>query len=133
MKNVDEFIENMVHIDFLEDEECYGHYPFQMFVEKEDGTHDINALALGGDVESCYKRATEYKQNNAKKIYLSLDFGCGGDIIHDFIAIFSFENGVVSIVAISYDIKNGKKFETITNSTHLNKIKGDFEYYLFKK
>jgi hypothetical protein len=84
MKNVEEFVATMVKIDIIEDSNSYGHYPFQLYVELEDGKSEMNALALGGDVASCYKRFAKYKKENAKRIYLSLDFPKGGDIENDF-------------------------------------------------
>ena len=67
-----EFIEKLVKIDQIEDSEDssnYGHYPFQLLVETEDDKIEMNALALGGDVVSCYRRAGKYVKENAKKVF----------------------------------------------------------------
>lgn len=45
MKTVKEFVESMVKIDLLEDYDCYGHYPFQLLVEAEDG-HILKLMRL---------------------------------------------------------------------------------------
>jgi len=123
MKTVEEFVKTMVKIEFIEDSNCFGHYPFQLFCENKDGGFEINALALGGDVSSCYRRFSEYKKQNAKRIYLSLDFPKGGDIDNDYVAIYAFENNELSLFAIPYEIKDGKTFVTIKNSTQLDLIR----------
>jgi len=123
MKTVEEFVKTMVKIEFIEDSNCFGHYPFQLFCENKDGGFEINALALGGDVSSCYRRFSEYKKQNAKRIYLSLDFPKGGDIDNDYVAIYAFENNELSLFAIPYEIKDGKTFDTIKNSTQLDLIR----------
>lgn len=133
MKTVEEFVELMVKIDFIEDSKCYGHYPFQLFVETKDGKFEINALALGGDVASCYRRFAEYKKNDAKRIYLSLDFPKCGDINEDYVVIFSFENGVIDLFAIPYKVEDGEVLDYIKDSTQLYNIKSDFESFLTKK
>ncbi len=130
MKTVEEFVKTMVKVDFIEDSECYGHYPFQLFAETKDSKFEINALALGGDVASYYRRFAEYKNNGAKRIYLSLDFPKGGDITEDYVAVFSFENDKIELFAILYKVEDGKILETIKNSTHLDKVKSDMESYL---
>jgi len=132
MKTIEEFVKLMVKIDFIEDEKCYGHYPFQLFVETKDNKFEINALALGGDVASCYRRFAEYKNNGAKRIYLSLDYPKGGDIDDDYVAIFSFEDGVINLFAIPYKVEDGKVLDYIKDSTQLDRIKSDFESFLTK-
>jgi len=132
MNTVEEFVESMVKIDFIENSNCYGHYPFQLFVETKDNKFEINALALGGDVASCYRRFAEYKNNGAKRVYLSLDFPKGGDINNDYVAIFSFEDGVFDLFAIPYNIEDGEVLDYIKDSAQLNNIKSNFEGFLAK-
>jgi len=133
MKTIEEFVELMVKIDFIEDSECYGHYPFQLFVETKDNKFEISALALGGDVASCYRRFAEYKNNDAKRIYLSLDFPKDGDIDEDYVAIFSFEDGVVNLFAIPYKAEDGEVLDYITESAQLDELKSQFESFLTKQ
>lgn len=130
MKNVNEFIDSLVKISLIEDCDNYGHYPFQLIAETKDGGLEINALALGGDVNACYKRVRDYIKNEARKVYLSLDFPKGGDIENDFIAIFSFDDGETSVLAIPYNIETGERYETIHKSEQLDKVLGDFNYSL---
>ena len=129
IENVNEFVEKLVNIDRIDGED-YGHYPFQMLVETKDGSNEMNALALGGDVEACYRRFREYKNNEAKKIFLSLDFPSGGDIENDFVAVFSFVDNKVELIAIPYSPETGETFEKIYESEFLTKIKEQFLEYI---
>lgn len=36
MENVKEFVDKLVKIDHLDDYNCFGHFPFQLFVETSD-------------------------------------------------------------------------------------------------
>ena len=127
MENVKEFVDTLVKIDHQDDFNCFGHFPFQLFVETSDGKFEMNALALGGDVLSCYKRFRKYLKENAKKIFMSLDFPSGGDIENDFICIFSAVDGVIDIYAIPYSTENGEKYEEIHTSELLSKILDQFK------
>lgn len=130
MKNIENFIESLVKIEYIENSKCYGHYPFQLFAEMADGKTEINSLLLGGDVVSCYRRFAHYINSGAKRIYLSLDFPKCGDIHNDFVAILTFENGNVDILAIPYNMENGELFEIIKKSTHLDSIKSQLDSFL---
>jgi hypothetical protein len=130
MKTVEEFIKSMVKIDFIEDSDCFGHYPFQLLSENKDGKIEINSLALGGDVASCYIKFSDYKKQGSKRIYLSLDFPKTGDIKNDFIAIFSFENEEINLLAIPYETENGNKLDYIRNSNTLSNVKEDLLSFL---
>ena len=130
MKSVEEFVKTMVKVEFIEDCNCFGHYPFQLMCENRDGGLSITALALGGDVASCCMKFSEYKNQGAKRIYLSLDFPKGGDIENDYIAIFSFEGNDIGLFAIPYDTANGKTFDIIKSSTQLDLIKKQMLSYL---
>lgn len=127
METVREFVDSLVKIDLVDEFDCYGHYPFQLFVETSDGRFEMNALALGGDVHACYKRVGKYMKENAKKIFLSLDFPKGGDIENDFICIFSVVDGDIDIFAIPYSTENGEKYEEIHKSELLDKILDQFK------
>ena len=123
MKSVEQFIESMVKVEFIESSNSFGHYPFQMFAEKKDGTFELSALALGGAVASCYKVFKERKESCAKRIYLSLDFPKGDDIYNDFAAIFTFENEVLDLFVIPYEPETGNTFDIIKKSSHLDLLK----------
>lgn len=127
MKNVKEFVDKLVKIDYIDDYNCFGHFPFQLFVETSDGKFEINALALGGNVLSCYKRFKKYLKENSKKIFMSLDFPSGGDIKNDFICIFSAVDGILDIYALPYNTENGETYEEIHTSELLSKILEQFK------
>lgn len=130
MKTKEDFIKSMVNIEYIEDEGVYGHYPFQLFSETKNGDFEINSLALGGDVKSCYLRFLEYKNEGSKRIYLSLDFPQGGDIENDFVAILSFENDNLDLIALPYRTEDGKILDIITNSTHLDLIESQLRNFM---
>lgn len=129
MKSVEEFISSMVKVEFIENSNGFGHYPFQLFAETKDGKYEMNALALS-NVVPCYKRFAEYKNNDANRIYMSLDFPKGGDIQNDFVAIFSFENNEIKLQAIPYQVSDGKILEGLKESQHLKTIKAQFLGFL---
>lgn len=132
MKNVQNFVTNLATIDYVEQSECYGHYPFQMFAETSDSKFELNALALGGDVRSCYLRFKMYFEQKAKRIYMSLDFPKGGDIKNDFVCIFCYEDGKLELLAIPYDVETGEKYNQIKESTQLDLIAKEFSKIVFK-
>lgn len=128
MKNVKEFVNQLVKIDFMEDEECYGHYPFQLFAETSNGDFEMNSLALGGDVASCYNRVKKYLKEGAQKIFMSLDFPGSKDIEHDFVCIYSIVDGEFDVYAITYDTETGDIYDEIHKGELLDKILEDFKY-----
>lgn len=127
MKNVEDFVNQLVKIDFVEQSNSYGFYPFQMIVETKDGKLEMNALALGGDVLSCYRRVKTYVNAEAPIIFMALDFPQGGDIPHDFVAVYSIINGEASIFAIPYNPVDGETYERIVESTQLDAILEQFK------
>jgi len=132
MKDVKEFVEQLVNIDLIENEDCYGHYPFQLFVETSDGKFEMNSLALGGDVESCYSRVKNYFKDGAKRMFMSLDFPGSQDIENDFVCIYSIVDGDFDVYAIPYDTETGEVYEEIHKSVLLDKILDDFKTLCLK-
>lgn len=114
MKNVEDFQKLMVRIDEQPDG-SFGHYPFQMFVETAEGSNNIMALALGGDVVKCYNLFKKEVWEKAKRVYMSLDFPANPEIKDDFVAIFSWdlEEEKVEIKAIPYNTKTGEVLSEI--------------------
>ncbi len=126
MENIKDFVKQLVKIDYAEQWGGFGHYPFQLYAETEGGQAEMNALALGGNVNACYLRFRKYLKEGAKRIYMSLDFPKGGDIENDFVCVFSYENAEHQIFAIPYETEGGKTFPQIKESSLLSKILGDF-------
>lgn len=123
MKDVNSFIGSMVKIEFIEQSGCFGHYPFYMFEEQKDGQNVINSLALGGNVIACYDKFCHSIKDGSKRVYMALDFPKRGDIKHDFVAVFSWENEKLEVIAIPYDEQSGDVFDMVENSEHLEAIK----------
>lgn len=123
MKDVNEFTEQMIKVDYIEQSDCFGHYPFQMFYEKHDGKASISALALGGDVKACHRLFADVMHGGIKRVYMSLDFPSGGDIENDFVCVFYYENSTHELknFAIPYD-SQGVILNKITESDHLSKL-----------
>lgn len=130
MTNVFEFTESLVHIEQSEVTSDYGHFPFQMFVENEKGEKSCYALGMRVNVTRFYSMVAEHILGNAKRVYLSLDFPATGDIQHDFVCVFYYENQEMKNYAIPYNPKNGKAFELITESKTLVKLLKEFNLLL---
>ncbi len=127
MKTLEEFVNQFVKLEIIEDTNCFGLYPFPMVVETKEGAIELNSLALGGDVLSCYKRVKTYKKTEASKIFMALDFPKGGDIANDFVVVYSIVNNEISIFALPYNTENGEMYERIDNSETLTKILTQFK------
>jgi hypothetical protein len=118
----EKFIEEFVKIEIIEDD-TFGHYPFQLYAELPNDKVDINALFLGGDVASCYKRFSDYVlcYDNIN-VFMSIDFPQTADSKHDFVAVFSYENNELTCVAIPYDTTTGEVFDIVTEGEFINII-----------
>ena len=125
MKNSTEFIEEIVKIDFLENYEQYGHYPHQLYVIDKDDKIIMNAMAMNG-VENHYRAFKRYKDEGAKKIFMSLDFPSGRDIESDFVGVFSYNGKDIELIALPYDIHNGEKSEIIKEGDQILTIYNQF-------
>ena len=130
MKDINTFIDDMVDITPMDAGDCFGHYPFKLLSEDSDGKLSIGALALGGDVKACYDVFKKCLVDGAKRVYMSVDFPGGGDIEHDFVAVFQYENGEVIVLAIPYNTKTGETFDRISESVLLSRIKKEFKWVL---
>jgi hypothetical protein len=131
MTTTKEFIEQLVDIQYVESSNCYGHYPFQLFVETNEEKFEMNALMLGGDVLACYNRVRHYVKIGSKKIFLSVDFPAGGDITNDFVAVFSILEGVVVSLAIPYDANVGTIYKQVLFSEQMKFIESQFKKIVF--
>lgn len=130
MKTAAEFVESLVTIDFIESNNAFGHYPFQLYVETEDGKFELNALALD-DVRAVYHRVRYYIRKNAKSLFLSIDFPALGDIEHDFVVVISMIGKDGNAYAIPYDTQTGERFPEIHESSVLSGILSQFKLVAF--
>jgi hypothetical protein len=127
MKDIEEFVEKLVEIRYLEDHNTYGHYPFQLWVETNAGKFEMNALLLGGDVQSVYRRVGQYVSEKAKTIFLSCDFPETLDSGHDFVMIYSVINREINLFAIPYNPVTGQTFDKIHKGEFIDLIEKQFK------
>ena len=132
MKDLKEFVEQLVKIEFLDHCNAFGFYPFQMYVEHQDGKATICALDLGGDVRAVYKAFADFYEEPAKRIYLAVDFPAGGDMINDFVCMIGYENNEFTLYAIPYSVETGETFSEIRDAEILNKIHDDLAMFIYK-
>jgi len=132
MKDLKEFVDQLVKIEFLYHCNAFGFYPFQMYVEHQDGKATICALDLGGDVRAVYKAFADFYKEPAKRIYLAVDFPASGDIVNDFVCIIGYEKEEITLYAIPYSIETGETFSEIRDAEILNKIHDDLGLFIYK-
>jgi hypothetical protein len=124
---IQDFIEKIVDIEFIESAGCFGHYPFQLLAETKTGNIELNALFFGGDILACYSRVLHYVNHGYTKIFLSIDFpiGVGSDLQSDFVGVFSIIDGKLKSLAIPYNTANGTIFSQVTDSSYMKKVEND--------
>ncbi len=128
MKDSNEFIKNLVKIEYQKTIEAYGHYPFQMYVEFNNGKKQLVSLALGGNIRAVYGKVRKI-YGKTKKIFLSVDFPTNGDIESDFVVVYSVIDKIITSQAITYDTKTGKTLEVlgVVSSKQLTIITNQFK------
>ena len=128
MKDVEEFVKQCVTIDYKEEHKIFGYFPFNMFVEKNDGSVDFVCIATtDGGVLNVYKIMFKYISSGVEKLYLAIDFPAGMDMKNDFVCVIQYDRTLESskkfdLFAIPYNDKTGEVYERITSSPHLNMI-----------
>lgn len=125
--DIQEFKRSFVRIDFQEKLNNYGHYPFQMFVERNDGKIEMAALAMAGTSQDNYRVVKNKIKEGVLKLFVSLDFPKGGDLENDFICIIKVENNCSDAIAIVYNPDNGEEVRTVDKSETLSRIKTEFD------
>lgn len=131
MKDLKEFAEKLVKIEYLDHCNAFGFYPFQMYVEHKDENTTICSLDLGGDVRAVYKAYADFFKEAAKRIYLALDFPSGMDISNDFVCVIGYENLEFTIYAIPYNTETGETFSEIRDAEILNRIHADLSLFIY--
>ena len=131
MKNLKEFVEKLVKIEFIDHCNAFGFYPFQMYVEDQAGKATMCALDLGGDIRAVYKAFSDFYKENPKRIYLAVDFPANMDISNDFVCIIGYELEEFTIYAIPYNTENGETFSNIRDAEILNKIHEDLSKFIW--
>jgi hypothetical protein len=105
----DEFIEALVKIEWVDNSNCFGLFPFQMYVEFSDSTCELHSIAIT-HAGQCYMLFIEKILfiDGVSKVFMALDFPATGDITHDFVAVFTgdkSEDTVINVMAIPYTDK----------------------------
>ena len=131
MKDLKEFAEKLVKIEFLDHCNAFGFYPFQMYVENQEEKATMCALDLGGDIRAVYKAFSDFYKENPKRIYLAVDFPAGMDIINDFVCVVAYEKEEFLIYAIPYNTETGETFSEIRDAEILNKIHEDLSLFIY--
>lgn len=131
MKNVNEFVEQLVKIEYLDHCNSFGFYPFQMYVEDQEEKATMCALDLGGDIRAVYKAFADFHKQNPKRIYLAVDFPAGMDITNDFVCVIAYEKEEFTLYAIPYCVETGTTFCEIRDAEILNKIHDDLGKFIY--
>jgi hypothetical protein len=131
MKNLKEFVDQLVKIEFLDHCNAFGFYPFQMYVEDKEEKATLCALDLGGDIRAVYKAFADFFKENPKRIYLVVDFPANMDITNDFVCIIGYEKEEFTLYAIPYGIETGATFSEIRDAEILNKIHDDLSKFIW--
>ena len=131
MKDLKEFAEKLVKIEFLDHCNAFGFYPFQMYVEHKDEKATICSLDLGGDVRAVYKAYADFFKLNPKRIYLAVDFPANMDITNDFVCVIGYEKEEFLIYAIPYNTETGETFSEIRDAEILNRIHDDLSLFIY--
>lgn len=131
MKDLKEFIDTLVKIEFLDHCNTYGFYPFQMVVEDKEGKLNMVSLDLGGDIRAVYTAFNDYFKENPKRIYLAVDYPAGMDIINDFVCVIGYENSEFTLYAIPYDLETGETLSDIRDAEILDRIHDDLGKFIY--
>ena len=131
MKDLKEFVDQLVKIEYLDHCNAFGFYPFQMFVEDKDEKATLCALDLGGDIRAVYAAFNDFFKLNPKRIYLAVDFPANMDITNDFVCVIGYEKEGFTLYAIPYNTENGETFSEIRDAEILNKIHEDLSKFIW--
>lgn len=132
MKDLKEFVDQLVKIEFLDHCQSFGFYPFQMWVEHKDEKNTFASLDLGGDIRAVYKAFTDYYKEDSKRIYLAVDFpgNINMGMKNDFVCVIGYELQEFTLYAIPYNPETGETFPEIKEADILNKIHSDLMLFL---
>jgi len=134
---LEEFMRTLGKIEHLESCDSYGHYPFSLLSETQEGTVEMASLALGGSplgVIAYYKTFKDSIEKGHKTVSMTTDFPAGGDIEDDFVLAFGYtkETDTLEVIGKSYSLETGEVSRTLDvhNSTHLVDIAKQLKGFL---
>lgn len=121
MENIEEIIDKFGKIEYLEKHKTYGYYPFKLIAIM--GNHyEVCILPSTNGVIPPYVIFGTFIKKNAKKIMMAMDFPPTRDIKHNFVCVFSYENGEINSIALPYDDITGKEFDEIVEADVLTEL-----------
>lgn len=128
------FINQFVKIEYIDQSQCYGHYPFSYASETAISTNkNIGAMAVGSVVD-CFKVFAKELKAGQDKIVMAIDFPMILDAPSDFIGIFyTLDNGkTLELFAIPYNPKDGSSFPYLTHQFFIEQLKKQAEWLIEK-
>ena len=128
VKNVEDFIEEYVSIEYYSDFKEYCHHPFQFIVEDLEGKYSLGSIVVNESISDAYQLFHKHI-GHTKRMYMSIDCpAVKGFIDTDFIIIQYMENGnELGIIVLPYDNKTGKMLDRITDGKVIDML---MEQYL---
>lgn len=130
MKNVKQFIDQMVKVEYLDHCGSFGFYPFQMFVEDKEEKQHFLCLNLADGIHKVYEVFTEYFKKQPKRIYLAVDFPAMLEFENDFICYYIYENGELIVNAQQYNAATGELLQKEYKCALLDRITQDLQHFL---
>lgn len=123
MTDINHFADMHVQITHILKANRKGHFPYKLFVEKSNGQKVLSTINYKGTTRKYFVEfLKQFKKDDPKRIFMSLDFSPVGDIEQDFIVIFSYDNEKITGFAIPYNIEDGIKGTPIYQSETLDKL-----------
>ena len=104
------FFDNLV-IDEQEEQSDgkFGHYPFQGEFTSNDGKKAIMAFIGHMKTEAMLTVFAKYVVDGCDDLMISVDFPNCGDIMTDFVAVFSYIDKKIEVNLFPYDNKTGTR------------------------
>lgn len=115
--NFKKFKDDVVKIEFIESCSSFGHHPMQLIAINSDDTMEMNAL-IGLNTQSVISRVKDYKSNDSKELFLSLDLPSCKGISNDYILAIHFKGDATKSTVIEYNLDTGiivKETDNIDN------------------
>jgi len=108
------FKEDIIKIEFLESCSSFGHHPMQLIAINSDDTMEMNAL-VGLNIQGIVDRVKDYKENDSKELFLSMDLPSCEGINNDYVLALHFKNDDIKTTVIEYELDTGKIIKETDN------------------
>jgi len=114
------------------DEGKFGHYPFIGELTSREGKKTLMCFTSANTEIMLSIFSQEVAENNGDVI-VSVDFPNVGDIMTDFISIFSSIDGKIEVNLFPYDNKTGKKLGHVDSGITHENFKKMVDFFVKKK